>query len=186
MGQHSGKDKISLEALLRVKRGETPSDDFWNSFEDNLNRRRLSALVERKSVFDFIWNPTLKTAMLAVPVVLLSLTMLWFKVRDDRSVQAADRPSELLLALETADIPEPPMIREAVNEELLSPAGSLASQFVVDAIQPDPEDAISFRKVLYTPALQLSSQSGASYVRDSMSSSTYRVTTAELQLGGNF
>jgi hypothetical protein len=67
----------------------------------------------------------------------------------------------------------------------LMDAGAATSQFVVDAIQASNKSS-HFRKVLYTPAIRLSAPTGASYVRDSMSSSAYKVTTADVRLGRNF
>ena len=65
------------------------------------------------------------------------------------------------------------------------PTDLSSSQFVVDAIEDTPS-SMNFRKVLYTPAIRLSAPSGAFYVRDNMSSSNYRVTTADMKLGRNF
>jgi hypothetical protein len=61
-----------------------------------------------------------------------------------------------------------------------------ASQFVVDAIHADSDRALNFHKVLYTPALHISAPAGASYVRDTFSSRSYDVTTADVRLGRNF
>lgn len=40
--------KISLEDLLRLKRAERPSPEFWVSFERELRQKQLTALVEKR------------------------------------------------------------------------------------------------------------------------------------------
>ncbi len=43
----STQAKVSLEDLLRLKRAERPSDEFWVQFETELKRKQLAAAVER-------------------------------------------------------------------------------------------------------------------------------------------
>lgn len=40
--------KISLEDLLRVKRAERPSAEFWQNFERELRQKQLTALVQKR------------------------------------------------------------------------------------------------------------------------------------------
>jgi hypothetical protein len=41
--------RVTLEDLLRLKRAERPSPEFWGDFERQLREKQLAALVERKS-----------------------------------------------------------------------------------------------------------------------------------------
>src|SRR5262245_8086475 len=43
------QSKITIEDLLRLKKVERPSADFWVTFERELRQKQLSALVEKRS-----------------------------------------------------------------------------------------------------------------------------------------
>ncbi|MGC9450553.1 MAG: hypothetical protein ACP5I4_03825 [Oceanipulchritudo sp.] len=187
MGKRNQNQKITLEALLELKRHERPGDEFWDSFETDFHRRRLNILFEQQSIRESVWNPTLKAVVFGVPALLLvGMTVLWSRLElpeagSPEFVQAAPA-----IQLEPATT-DSATSREAAGNAVAHPVTSLAtSQFVLDAIQDDPPPVMNFRKVLYTPAIQLSVPTGASYVRDTFSSSNYEVTTANLQLGRNF
>ncbi len=47
--------KVTLEDLLRLKRSERPSSDFWAGFEQALRAKQLSALVSRRSWWSVSW-----------------------------------------------------------------------------------------------------------------------------------
>ncbi|HEX2900405.1 MAG TPA: hypothetical protein VHS96_11860, partial [Bacteroidia bacterium] len=40
--------KISLEELLKLKRAERPSSEFWSNFERELRQKQLTALVKKR------------------------------------------------------------------------------------------------------------------------------------------
>lgn len=191
MGNKHKEENISLEALIRLKRNERPSTDFWQAFESDFERRRLHALVERDTTRHSIWIPALKAAMIGLPaLVLVSLGTFWIQnglveKPELRKMEAASPP---ILAVNNFE-PAKAASAESVSSQQEWPTGEnerLLSQFVVDAITSEPERAMNFRKVLYTPALHLSGPTGASYVRDSLSSRNYEVTTANSKLGRNF
>jgi len=47
--RHSSQSKrVTLEDLLRLKKAEQPSPEFWTNFERSMRERQLAALVERK------------------------------------------------------------------------------------------------------------------------------------------
>ncbi len=41
--------KVTIEDLLRLKKSERPSPDFWSNFERELRQKQLSALVEKRA-----------------------------------------------------------------------------------------------------------------------------------------
>ena len=41
--------RVTVEDLLRLKRAERPSSEFWDEFERQLRQKQLAALVEKKS-----------------------------------------------------------------------------------------------------------------------------------------
>ncbi len=188
MGSDQEKEKITVEDLLQLKRNEKPAEDFWDNFEKDFHRRRLNALMEKgtNSAIGFI--SLFKALAFTLPALLLvGMTVFWSRSSEpslSRSATVSNEPvvfdtGESLVQIES---PQP-----AATEALPDfSSDRVTNQFVVDAIQSSPSSGASFRKVLYTPAIRLSPANGASYVRDNLSSSDYRVTTADLKLGRNF
>ncbi len=43
--RHTGKNRISIEQLIQLKRAERPPPSFWEDFDRELHRRQLAALV---------------------------------------------------------------------------------------------------------------------------------------------
>lgn len=187
MGTHKGKQKITVETLLQLKRNERPSEDFWDSFEKDFHRRRLHALVEKGNLRDMFWNPFSKALAFGLPTLMLvGMTVFWSRTETpvDRVMRESD-PVAFESTVATEEVRERPsaISRDAIPELNTSMA---SSQFVVDAIQSSSGPSMNFRKVLYTPAIRLSSPTGAFYVKDNLSSQHYQVTTADLKLGRNF
>jgi len=46
--QRNEFQKVAVEDLLRLKRAERPSPDFWNRFEQELRAKQLAAIVEKR------------------------------------------------------------------------------------------------------------------------------------------
>lgn len=49
MSDSNKPSKVTIEALLHLKRSERPSADFWSNFERELRQKQLSALVEKRA-----------------------------------------------------------------------------------------------------------------------------------------
>lgn len=182
------KRSVSLEMLLRVKRAEQPDSEFWESFEKDFNRRRLNSLVERDTRSWRLWSPLTKFMGLAVPALgMLALGVLGWRSQDVTvPVMAEVSRDDMLAALAKQESAALSAVSEVTQSSLTSGADRLSSQFVLDVLEDKTSARHSFRKVLYTPALQAVSPVGASYVRDSLVPRSYRVTTADAQLGRNF
>ena len=186
MGNRKEKQKITLEALLEIKRHERPGEGFWDSFESDFQRRRLSSLCVQPSLRESFWTPSWKALLFGTPaLMLMGLTVFWTRMdtplqRDAGLAEAAPQIHVEQLAQPQSDSGTRPDVLPAVATDFAS------SQFVLDAIEDDAGPAMNFRKVLYTPAIHLSVPSGSFYVRDNFSSSKYQVTTADLKLGRNF
>jgi hypothetical protein len=81
MNDPQGPSKpVSLEDILRLKRAERPTPEFWAGFDAQLRRKQLSAIVERRpwwrvSVFSTRWAkvgfPVGAAAAVAVAVLAL-------------------------------------------------------------------------------------------------------------------
>ncbi len=191
MGMNKGKETVTVEALLRLKRNEQPSEDFWNTFEIDFERRRLNALVERESLPQPFWPTVLKVASVALPALILSAVAYFWMGPDNYAASRSEQPSKPVAQMERPLLPvELPSSRGMRATEVMHLAvreGSHNSQFVLDALREEQADrSLNFRKVLYSPAIHLSSPTGSFYVNDSLSSRNYKVTTADAKIGRNF
>lgn len=64
--QPQSDSKVTLEALLRLKRAERPAADFWTQFEEDLRRKQLAAIVEKRAWWQ-VW-PAKRVAWLSIPM----------------------------------------------------------------------------------------------------------------------
>jgi len=46
--EHSGANQVTIEQLLRLKRAERPSPEFWTRFEQDLRAKQLAAIIEKR------------------------------------------------------------------------------------------------------------------------------------------
>jgi len=186
MRRKEEKTSVSLEALLRLKRNERPSDDFWDSFDSDFQRRRLRALVEPQASAKPLSSLFLKAFTVAVPLLVVAGLL---SVRFENLHQSSP-PDIVAGSVESTEGSSPAhqnTEERAVLGEMLPDARIASSQFILDSIEPIPHHGnLTFRKVLYTPALHLSAPRGAFYVRDSFSSNEYKVTTADMTPARNF
>lgn len=178
---------VSLESLLKLKRCEQPDDAFWDSFEKDFHRRRLNSLVEKGESWR-IWGPLVKWMSLAVPALgLLALGVIGWRSQEAALpvlVEVSAEEGRLLAEESPLNTAAMSVLSEGPGALVMS--DHLSSQFVLDALEQRASSTHAFRKVLYSPALEVPVSSGASYVRDSLSSRAYRVTTADVKLGRNF
>ena len=75
--------KISVEELLRFKRQEKPSAEFWQEFDKGLQRKKLQALVQKKTVWTHVFDVFEHCIQSTIPltaVVVLVFTL--FSSRD--------------------------------------------------------------------------------------------------------
>lgn len=49
----NGRKKTTVEDLLRVKRSEVPSEEFWKGFDRQLEKRIVQSVVRRRSFAQF-------------------------------------------------------------------------------------------------------------------------------------
>lgn len=180
------KNSVSLEALLRLKRSERPSEDFWDSFEDDFQRRRLNALVEPQVHLLSGWNPVFRALAVVMPVLIVAGVV--FLRLETQSERSQDSLTQRIADTSEAVVERPSASsREALSPGWLPDTTAVASQFVMDSIEAESRNrSLNFRKVLYTPAIHLSAPSGAFYVRDNLSSVDFQISTAEMKSGRNF
>jgi hypothetical protein len=55
--------KVTIEDLLRLKRAERPSAEFWTRFEQDLRAKQLAAIVEKRPWWHFLHLPQAARAL---------------------------------------------------------------------------------------------------------------------------
>lgn len=89
--RQSPQSKVSVEDLLRLKRAERPASAFWTEFDDQLRRKQLAAIVDKRPWWRRVSVSNL--AKLTLPVGATAvLTIALINVRE-RSQYAADLAS---------------------------------------------------------------------------------------------
>ncbi len=76
----SAKLKITLEEVLRLKRREKPSAEFWDQFDRELRQKTLRALVEEKSWPQRYLTPVFGRVAIALPLAAAAVLALVFTV----------------------------------------------------------------------------------------------------------
>jgi hypothetical protein len=88
MERQRPQSKVSLEDLLRLKRAERPAPEFWAEFEDQLRRKQLAAIVDKRP-----WWRRLSVANLAklsIPVGTTAVIAFTLVTVRERSQPAAE------------------------------------------------------------------------------------------------
>jgi len=105
MKPDNDQPKVTLEQLLRVKRAEKPSPEFWTQFERELRVKQLAAIVEPRPW----WAPFIRVgsrlARYQMPVgatAVIALTLLTVRQYDTES-PGASRPVVPQVAAEQAE-----------------------------------------------------------------------------------
>ena len=82
------QSKVSLEDLIRLKRAERPAPEFWAEFEEQLRRKQLAAIVDKRP-----WWRRLSTATfakLSLPVGATAVIAFTLVSLRDRAQPAAE------------------------------------------------------------------------------------------------
>ncbi len=79
----STKSKITLEEVLRLKRREKPSAEFWEQFDRELRQKTLQALVDEKPWHQKYLTPFFGRMAIAVPLAAATALALVFTVFQD-------------------------------------------------------------------------------------------------------
>lgn len=190
MGKPDNQSPVKLEDLLRLKRDETPDEQFWVKFDQDFQSRRLQVLVNKKPSVTLLWRSITSGFAVTMTVAAVALAFMY----DTGSQASHASPVDAAHVSALNPFSEPVAHDISIAEQVVAIAHkanpirveSSNSQFVVDAIRQSDSTRIPFHKVLYSPALQLTTSPGSHYVRDSLVSGEFRVTTADARLGRNF
>jgi hypothetical protein len=164
---NSGKKAaLSVEQLMRLKRAEHPSREFWDGFDEKLHQRIFETAVRRReSRFSIILSAiahsrlTYAASATAAAAVVIGLTV-------------ARSGSVVLLSVPTL----PDSSDMVVQVEAPAQAARLSNheRFVVDRLSGTGVENGSFRKVMAPQAVFVSSAGSTRYVADQVGPSSGR------------
>ena len=104
MSESNNRSPLTLEDLLRLKRAERPSPEFWNRFEVELRQKQLAALIDRRPWWQtfprYLAKPRMFLPLGATAV--LALTLLSANYFKPASVTPPDNLSSVPSALSTS------------------------------------------------------------------------------------
>lgn len=89
--------QVTLEELLKLKRHEKPSPEFWQQFDRDLHKKTLQAFVQQGPSWRSAWQAYFKSAekWLAVPATaLLILTLSLAVFRNHQAPQTSSRMAQ--------------------------------------------------------------------------------------------
>ena len=182
MPNHNPRNPVTLEDLLRLKRAERPSPEFWTRFESELRRKQLAALLEVRPWWQtlphFLGQRRIQFPLGAAALVAIALASPRFFVSErsagetDRIADQITETSQVRLAATPAPtIPETtpvsPPVAVADYEAQQSPAAAVA----VSLSEHLPEHAMELTPwnapiPVRTPVAQLFAANGEQFERD--------------------
>jgi len=183
-------NKVTLEALLKVKQQERPEEPFWDSFERDIKRRRFNSLLEQEqpSVFSSPWLA--RTGLAALPILILGLFYVVWQPGGPANSPINQSPlaaGVVSTAVEPSAVVTAVTQTENTSEDRYTIPNSARAQFVTDVLSSDRDaQPRTFRKVLYSPAIETDRRSDLEYIRDSFQQSGYQLSTATYHTGRNF
>ena len=91
--------KITLEEVLRLKRREKPSAEFWEQFDRELRRKTLRALVDEKLWHQRYLTPVFGRMAIALPLAAATVLALVFTVFQDGISLGQPTPGKAQISL---------------------------------------------------------------------------------------
>lgn len=138
MKESESRNPVTLEDLLRVKRSERPSTDFWPEFDRQLRRKQLAALVDSRPRWR-AWLGTKTIARICMPLgatAALALAISSAKVWNRTSSVAAAPSAE---AGEVAAV-SAPAVEELPVQVVMASEPQDAAAPTIAADQPAPTE----------------------------------------------
>lgn len=176
----SDRKPLTVEELLRLKRAEQPPQQFWESFDRQMQQRMLQALVtNKKSAPQRAWLamgamrhalvPGLAAAMVAVGVTMQSQAPT-LTAHASRPAAALAPTAEPMAMIVQVDAP--------AARGFVAPAVASGNQhFVVDSLRLDSQ-ASGYRKVMAGESLTAGQQASTRYVADQLGGAASRFLVA--------
>jgi hypothetical protein len=165
------QSEINLEDLLRLKRSERPSDQFWNEFDRELHQSMLQTLVKKDpwylQVMRGISGRILQSTAVAAAAVVIAMVV----VRP--AFQPVVAPSSQVAIAHPASVVEAisAPIEVAVAEVLLAAvttAPATAPEYDTDVISVDAASSdVDFVRDFGMESMQVASYDASAYSTDS-------------------
>ncbi|WP_404423909.1 hypothetical protein [Nibricoccus sp. IMCC34717] len=147
--------QVTLEALLRLKRAERPSPEFWVQFDAELKRRQLAAAIEQRRPW---WQFSPRLVRFGLPVGAAAAVALSFFAT--RSASPVATPSSEPVAVDSRQS-EAAVVASVASSDLASRAEQVGG---VSQVQPEAQPAVA----LGTPAGDVRLASNDSPFRESL------------------
>ena len=164
------ENKVTVENLLKLKKHEKPSEDFWNKFESSFEQKRLNALLDRPSLFHRLTQGLLRFSLVGVPSVAAIAFVAY--LGQTNSLVTDNNSSELVAEPSASELTVSPQLANtgsASGNQFLEKSNS---RFVMD-VMVNSQPATNFRKVLYNTSLPRSgAQDQMRYMDNSIRSSS--------------
>ena len=149
---YSGK-RITLEEILRLKREERPSAEFWEEFDRDLRRRTLRVLVNEEPWHRRYFRPSIAQILAAFPIAAFTVVALVFIIyqnQGDRSLLADTQspPRNLQKSLYVTGVD--PVLRPGSQPTQqgisIAEASRLQVEFVMEVISIPRSNQLPFLK----------------------------------------
>ena len=154
---------INLEDLLRLKRAERPSGEFWSDFDRDLNQRMLQTLVKkdpwylqvlrgltgRMSQSEGIAAAAALVAMLVVRPVFVSTVPAGVSVADSAALESAATPvavavAELTYSQATSSASAHDYAHDVISADEAAQDAGYTRDFGMERIQVASYDAVAY------------------------------------------
>jgi hypothetical protein len=182
MKHESSRPKVTVEDLLRVKRAERPSAEFWVRFEQELRAKQLAAIVEKRPWWHASPLALLRGRRWYLPVgASAALVLSVFVLHEFR--RASDPVSEpVTVALPASGFPQDVTTAFAAPE--VAPSHVLASATAIgtDAVVSEPVRASNVRPGEIARVISMMGADSRSDDAAHDSSPAARLVTANLAL----
>lgn len=105
MLNHDPHSRVTVEDLLRLKRAERPSVEFWNAFERDLRQKQLSALLEKRPWWQEVPRWTARHAYFPLGAA-AAMAFAFVTIRNQATSPLAVGEAILPVTVEHAALPE--------------------------------------------------------------------------------
>lgn len=168
---------VTVEQLLRLKRAEQPTPEFWEKFDAQMQQRMLHTLVTRKrSLPKRVWHSVGFLRHAVIPGMAAMLVVAGISMNSSTGGQGGKnvsvaglsaQPMSMMLAVEAP-----------VSRPLVAPVSEDANlRFVLDSLQMDAPTS-GYTKVMKTEAISITPTGSIRYVADPLGSAASRFLIA--------
>lgn len=166
------ESEINLEDLLRLKRSERPSDQFWNEFDSELHQRMLQTLVKKDPWYLQVMRGFSGRMMQSTAVAAAAVLVAMFVVRP--AFQPVTMPTSVAVATMPVPVTElvamtAPVVEVAVEAvplaEVMTPAATPNYQADAISVKEATSDA-AFVRDFGMESMQVASYDASAYSTD--------------------